>query len=425
MRPFLARLVGQTWVALVGITLLSAACFAVSLRVIPRDKLTPDFICYFTAGTIVRMGGSPYDVGLQAQIQQRLGWDRDRDGIGRYDFAPYYYPPWLALAVALLVPLGYENAREVSFFLNIELLFLAGYLLSVTATRVPRAIPLVAVPLFALCPASLLIGQTAILMLFLAALLWWLLERGYDRAAGVALALSTTKPQLGAVLVLAILLWAARKRRWRVVRVFAVALGVLGLASAVILPWWPWEMMLASSATPPPTTYLPWIGTTWFLALRTVGLRSWGLWAAYLALAVPFLALVVRAAVDRSRPAGDVIALGILAAFVVAPYGRHYDFPPLLIPLFVLMGGRLPELAAAGLMVSLLIFPYLHLGVLMEFRARYPSAGWLFPECTFLWIPALLTAAWLIVELWPGLPERKAGNSESSRKMEVLPQHGT
>jgi hypothetical protein len=208
----------------------------------------------------------------------------------------------------------------------------------------------------------------------------------------------TTKPQIGAVLALAILLWSARKRRWRVVWGFAAALGVLGLTSAVILTSWPLQMLSAIVVTPPPTTYLPWIGTTWLLALRTVGLRSWGLWAGYLALAVPFLALLVRASLDRIREVGDVIALGILAAFIVAPYARHYDFPVLLIPLFVLMGGRLPELAATGLLVTLLVLPYLHMGALMEFRVKYPKSGWLFPECTFLWIPALLTAAWLISE---------------------------
>ena len=107
-----------------------------------------------------------------------------------------------------------------------------------------------------------------------------------------------------------LLLWAARQRRWRVVQGFSLTLGALALGSAVIVPLWPVEMVRAIAATPPPTTYLPWIGTTWLLALRTVGLQSWTLWAGYLALAVPFLSLVVRAALDRSRPASDVIALG-------------------------------------------------------------------------------------------------------------------
>jgi Glycosyltransferase family 87 len=398
MWRLLATLSNQSLVWMAGITLVAAACAAASVRVIPSDKLVPDFNCYWTAGTIVTMGESPYDVALQTQIQRQLGWDRARDGFGRYDFAPYYYPPWFAMAFALLVPLGFETARIVFYLLNVELLFLSAYLLSRTAARVPPAIPLVVVPLFVFCPASLLIGQTAILVLFLTALAWKLLERGNDRAAGAALAFLTTKPQLGAVLVLSLLLWAARQRRWRVAQGFALTLGALALASAMIMPLWPLEMMNASAVTPPPTAYVPWIGTTWLLALRTVGLQSWGLWSGYLALAVPFLALVVRTALDRSRPVSEVIALGILAAFVVAPYGRHYDFPVLLIPLFVLMGGRLPELAGAALMVALLVLPYLHLGTMMEFRRKYPGSQE-FPECTFLWVPALLTGAWLIYEV--------------------------
>ena len=108
----------------------------------------------------------------------------------------------------------------------------------------------------------------------------------------------------------------------------------------------------------------------------------------------------MRAALDRSRPLCEVIALGILAAFIVAPYARHYDFPVLLIPLFVLMGGRLPELAGAALMGALLVLPYLHLGAMMEFRRKYPGSQQ-FPECTFLWIPGLLTGVWLIYEARP------------------------
>ncbi len=398
MRQVLAKLGNQHWVWITGITVLSAACVAVSLRVIPGDKLTPDFIHHWTAGKIVASGGNPYDAARQARIHQELGWDRARDGLGIYDFLPYYYPPWFAVAYALLVPLGYEGARVASYFLNVELLFLSGYFLSGTVTRVPRTIPLVVVPVFVFCPATLLIGQTTILMLFLIVLEWKFLEQGNDLAAGVALAFLTTKPQLGAVLVLALLLWAARQRRWRVVRGFSLTLIALALGSAVIVPLWPLEMVRAIAATPPPTTYLPWIGTTLLLALRTVGLQSWSLWAFYLALAIPFLALVIRAALDRSRPVSDVIALGILAAFIVAPYARHYDFPVLLVPLFVLMGGRLPELAGTALMIVLLVLPYLHLGAMMEFRRKHPTSQQ-FPECTFLWVPALLTGVWLIYEL--------------------------
>ncbi len=397
MRQVLAKIGDQPWGWMTAITLLSAACVAVTLRVIPRDKLAPDFIQFWAAAKIVASRGNPYDVTVQARIQQELGWDRARDGLGIYDFLPYYYPPWFALAFVPLLALGYDDARVVTYFVNVVLLFVSGYVLSGTAARVSRTIPLVVVPLFVFSPASLVMGQTAIVMLFLTALEWKLLERGNDRAAGVALAFLTTKPQLGAILVLALLVWAARQKRWHVVRGFALMMGALALGSALIVPLWPLEMINASAVTPPPTTYFPWIGTTWLLALRAAGLQSWSLWAGYLALAVPFLTLVVRSALDRSRPASDVIAIGILAAFIVAPYARHYDFPILLIPLFVLMGGRLPELAMTALMMTVLVLPYVHMGAMMDFRQKYPTSQH-FPECTFLWIPVLLIGAWLVYE---------------------------
>jgi hypothetical protein len=390
----------RPWIWFSGITLLTTLCVWGLLVIAPWNTIVGDFICYYSAGTLAATGKNPYDVALQTEIQRRLGWDKATDGLGKYDFLPYYYPPWFAQACALLVPLQYHGAKIAWFFLNLELLFLAGYLLRDAVPGLPQVIPLVSVPVFALSVISLFVGQTAIAMLFLVAVAWKLLERGHDRAAGVVLALLTTKPQLAAILVVALLLWSVRRGRIQVVQGFVLALAVLTLAGALLEPWWPIEMLRASQRTEPPTAHFPWIGTTLFLVLKTLGVKSWGLWGLYLLAAVPFLALVVHVAVDRSRPLEDVLAVGLLACFIVAPYGRHYDFPVLLIPLFVLMARRLPELAGSMLLVALLLLPYLHLGALIRFKEKYPSNVRLFPECTFFWIPLLLTLVWLATEIW-------------------------
>ena len=99
----------------------------------------------------------------------------------------------------------------------------------------------------------------------------------------------------------------------------------------------------------------------------------------------------------------------MLAAFIVAPYGRHYDFPVLLIPLFVLMGRRLSEVAGTILLFALLVLPYIHFGILVKFKEKYPSNVRLFPEFTFFWIPLLLTLIWLATEAnRPKLPRSTA-----------------
>ena len=87
-----------------------------------------------------------------------------------------------------------------------------------------------------------------------------------------------------------------------------------------------------------------------------------------------------------------------MAPFLVAPYGRHYDFPVLLIPMYVLLARRLSDISGAILLFTLVILPYIHFGVLVRFRQKYPSNVRLFPEFTFFWVPLLLVLIWLATE---------------------------
>jgi len=398
----------RPWIWSGAITLVATLCLEGLLAIAPWEKLVPDFICYWTAGKLVASGQSPYDIALQTRIQRGCGWVKETDGLGRFDFLPYYYPPWFAAFCALLLPLGFQGAKIAWFFLTLELLLLSGYLLRDAVPGLPRSIPLATVPVFVFSLIALFVGQTAVPILFCAVVVWRLLASGSDCLAGVALACLTTKPQVTAILVLALLLWSARRRRWGVVFGFALTLGALALASALIVPGWPVEMIRAGQRTPPPTVYFPWIGTTWFLILETIGLKSWSLWGLYLVVAVPFLVVVAQAALARSRPLEDVMALGLLAPFVVAPYARHYDFPVLLIPLFVLLGRRLSEVVGTILLVALLVLPYIHFGILVKFKEKYPSNVRLFPEFTFFWVPLLLTLIWLATEAKAGRGRTRA-----------------
>jgi Glycosyltransferase family 87 len=396
------------WIWLAGTMLVSWACVQFVLSNAPLEKINPDFICYWAAGKIVASGGSPYDEALQTQIQHERGWDKATDGLGHYDFLPYYYPPWFAAGCALLVPLGFDGAKVAWFALNLELLLLSGYLLRDAVPGLPKSVPTMAVPLFGLSVIALFVGQTSIIILFLAALTWQLMKHGNDRLAGAALACSTTKPQLAAFLVLAMLLWAARQRRWGVLLGFAATLAALALFGNWLVPGWPIEMLRAAGRTPPPTAYFPWIGTTWLLALKTAGLHSWALWGLYLAVALPFLGVLVRTAMDRSRPLEDILSLGLIAPFILAPYGRHYDFPVLWIPALVLIGRRLSHLAGTSLLLALLVLPYVNLAIIAAFRARYPITVRLFPEWTFLWIPLMVTATWFAADFFAA---RRRGSS--------------
>jgi hypothetical protein len=384
----------RTWPWLIGITLLTAIIVTAGRAVMPWGRMFPDYITYWTAGRLVAEGRSPYDVDEQTRIQRDLGWDRSAHGRGVLDFLPYYYPPWFALGCTLLVPLGFEGGKLAWFFVNLEALLLVGFLLRDALPGLPRSIPLVAAPLFLFSQLALLVGQTPILILLLAAATWRLLAGGRDRAAGAALAFLTTKPQL-ALVVPALGIWSARQGRWGVVKGFALTLFALCLLSTLVVPSWLPEMLGATRRTLPPTEYFPWLGNTWFLILRTLGMRGWALWAAYLLVALPVLGVVLRSALAPDRPHHEVMALGLLATFFVVPYGRDYDFPVLLIPALVLIGERLSEKAGALLLVGLIVIPYLQFILLVRYsRLVVPSVDF-YLECTYFWVPALLAMLWI------------------------------
>jgi hypothetical protein len=362
---------------------------------LPEKHVSVDFICYSSAAKLLVTGRSPYDLGPQKETQQALGWDKEKDGYGELDCLPYFYPPWFAVACAALLPLGYKAGKTAFFALNIALALSAGHLLRGTVRGAPGCAPPLLVPLFVFSVACALLGQTSLLILFLAVLAWMLLDKGHDRAAGVALAWLTIKPQLTALLLLAVLLRALRERRWRVLAAFLVTLGLLVLVCTAIVPAWPLQMLDAPRQSPPPTEQRPWIGNTWFLLLRTFHLDGGPLWLLYLALAAPFAVVVVRAALDRARPLSEVVGLGLLAAFFVAPYARHYDFPVLVIPA-LLLSGRLPRAAGAALLLALVLVPYAQYAALAQLKAATDPDGKFLVECSFFWVPVLLAALWLV-----------------------------
>jgi hypothetical protein len=381
------------WVGVLGV--LALALMGLGVRYVPERSLGADYVCYWAAGRLLIAGENPYDPALQADIQRDHGWNRDKDGLGIYEFLPFYYPPWFAMLCAALVPLGYSVARMTWILLDAGLVFASAYLLRDAVPGVPRSVPMLLVPLFIFSWTAVIIGQTTPLILFLIVAAWRLMQARHDGLAGAALAWLTIKPQLTVLLLPAVLLWSARQGRWRVVGGFTATLAVLVLASFAVLPGWVRAFLRAPKVTPPPTEYFPWIGSTWFLLLKGVGLRSWGLWGLYLLGAVPFVVAVLRAALDRARPVEDVLSLSLLAAYVVAPYGRHYDFPVLLVPFLVMLGRRLAPAAGAAVLAALLILPYLHFLILPWIKARLRISGKFNPEFTFVWVPLLLAACWL------------------------------
>lgn len=85
---------------------------------------------------------------------------------------------------------------------------------------------------------GLLLGQPGLLVYFLEVLAIWALARKADRIAGVALAISTIKPQMGYLIVPFLLLWGLREQRWQFIGSFVIVFGLAMLASFAIEPTW-------------------------------------------------------------------------------------------------------------------------------------------------------------------------------------------
>ena len=389
----LDRLLARAIVWCTCFILVTACLVWLGTKLITWQKPCPDYMCFWAAGKILASGRSPYDLDMQATVQHEYGWDKATDGLGFYDFLPYRYPPsLLGLISVVLVPLGFPTARMTWLAINTELLFLTGYMARSSMLSAGRWMPLAIVPSFAFSVLAVLVGQLSPLILFLVVATWRLLESRWDRSAGCLLAWITIKPQLSLIPLLAILLWSIRQRRWQVIGGFVAGLLPLLALSTWIDPTWMVRLFQSSSELPLVTVQYPRVGTTWILVLRSIGLSNPMVWIGYLALAIPAILWTLRAAWDRASSLAEVLALSILATFFVAPYARIYDLPILVVPLIVLIEGRLQKLWVSGLLIVFVVLPYVH------FIYWIPPGDSFAPHFWFFWIPALLTCCWMILE---------------------------
>ena len=311
-----------------GLVVATILLVSLASAVIPPEKVCPDFIQFWTAATLLSSGRDPYDAALQAGVQRGLGWARADEGLALDDFLPYYYPPWLGLACVPLLPLGYPLAKITWLVLNGALL-LGGLPLEGDGGRHPPVGPPRGRARLRPLPARDGHGPGLPPLLFLIAVAWKLLDDRRDVAAGCVLALATIKPQLTGMLLLVILCHSARSRRWGVVRGFAATLATLCLACG------PRDPGLADrdgegdpGDAPPDRVFPPGRGHVAHgaeVARRARPAPPGGLSPGR----DPTPGRLLRLAIERCRRLDDLICLSLIS---IGPYGRHYDFPVLLIP---------------------------------------------------------------------------------------------
>jgi len=329
-----------------GITLVVAlACIGLSrhgLDVIGKP-LGADFPSFWAASRLALQGAPAkvYDLAAHAAAE------RSAFGGANVPYSAFFYPPtylliclplgllpYLAALAAWLGATGYGCWRVVRAWVG-------------PISR-PWALPMLAFPGVLSTVGH---GQNAFLTtaLFGAAILAW------DRRpllAGVCFGLLTTKPQLGLMIPLALIV----SGRWRViVSACATALG-LALAALAVFGFATWRGWLAISPVARRALEEEWVGSEKMQsAFAAVRLLHGGLGLAYgVQAAVGFAAAAILVQVMRRRAsaplAPDALAQGATlatASLLASPFMLDYDLMVLALPLAWLVreqsnGGALP-----------------------------------------------------------------------------------
>lgn len=184
-------------------------------------------------------GLNPYGEEASLNIQKRI---YGRPVIEGEDPGYFAYPFYTIFMIAPLVVLDYAWASAIWMVLLGACLIGALFLLLSLFQWRPAPLllgMLVLWTIFAYYPSrGLILGQPGVVVYFCQVLTIWALAKNDERTAGVALALSTIKPQMGYLLVPFLLLWGFRNQRWHFVWAFGLSFGALILASFVFLPSW-------------------------------------------------------------------------------------------------------------------------------------------------------------------------------------------
>lgn len=214
---------GILWIAWIASVLLGPGYLDLAGQVIGTD-----FLQYYTAGYIVRVGDQArlYDLAYQAEVEKQL------IGPGLQDFFGFILPPFMAWVFWPFALLPYGLSFALWSVLGLcELWMSLKFLLTPTTSPRPALMwSLTWFPIF----AAIAFGQNSLLSLFLLALTYRLWQRERPFWAGMAASLLAYKPQL--LLGLGFL-WLLRWRKdWRALLGLGVGGSILVLLCFVTLP---------------------------------------------------------------------------------------------------------------------------------------------------------------------------------------------
>jgi len=338
---------------------------AVALALIPvtnRARLEPtDFVNFYVGASIVRSGDGP-------KLYERQTQDAAFKSIVGHASNQYFlHPPFEAAAFAPMTRLSLEQAFILWTLINVGLLGLLPLILM-------HCIPLIAerpyLGLLGFCflPAltAIVLGQDSVLLLFVIALSYFLIQTQKDLAAGLVLSLATIKFQY--VLILLFLLLLAR--RVRVGAGFGLGCALLGFASSMITG--PGGLLEYFRFVRSFEAHSGYGGLNSTLMVNVRGFLTGLGWTAHSTLCAVVggivlfgLGVLVARTADKTGRHGLAFALYVTIALAAAPYAHFPDMTILLLPLLLALDyiARVKNKLIFSCCVLMFLWPFLLLAL--------------------------------------------------------------
>jgi hypothetical protein len=345
-------------------------------------------------------GVSPYSEQASLNIQERI---YGRPVIENEDPGFFVYPFYTVFVVGPTVPFEYSWASAIWMVLLIACLVGGLFLLLSLYRWRPPPLVLGGLLLWALldyfASRGLILGQPSHLVYLLQVLTLWALFRRYDTAAGVALAISTLKPQMGYLLVPFLLLWGLRGRRLQFVGALGVTFAGLMAASFALQPDWfgAWidqvQLYPEYTSAAYPDTGSP----VWIITQHYLGLGDTGEWVVNLAFILPMLWAWYTVLVENrcERLLWAVVVTLVVTHLVALRTATPHFVVFNIVIIFYLKWLQRKRGATLAVLAFLFVFSWAHFLITVQGRnsLEHPSLFLPLPLVTFALI-------WLTRRLW-------------------------
>ncbi len=235
-----------SWLRVVLLIGLSVFLIGLSIANYSFVRQSPggnDFLARWTGAHYWLVEGvNPYDEEVSIAAQTMI-YGRPADPSKGEDIAHFVYPLPAMLFFGPFGFLPFPIARAIWMTILEICLVVLGVIGLRLARWSPDRFSQASVILFSILwyhgARSVIIGQFAVVEAVLIAITLLAIQSEMDEAAGVALALAITKPQMSFLIIPFVVIWAIRARRLKIVGWFLGAITVLIAGSLIALPSWP------------------------------------------------------------------------------------------------------------------------------------------------------------------------------------------